>query len=92
MILNLFGVVLRLTKPYFLVSTEERDLEADLHNSSLMDHHENLDGELPIHTEFGKKQIRQFFCKEINIDNAYILMLVCCLITGFVDGTLYNGK
>ena len=37
-------------------------------------------------------QVKKHFDAEVNTDNADILMLFCCLISGFVDSTTYNGE
>lgn len=36
-------------------------------------------------------KVRKHFAQEVSTDHADILMLICCLITGFLDSTLYNG-
>lgn len=37
-------------------------------------------------------KMKKHFAQEVSTDHADILMLICCLITGFLDSTLYNGK
>ncbi|KAB8297788.1 hypothetical protein EYC80_001587 [Monilinia laxa] len=36
-------------------------------------------------------KMRKHFAQEVSTDHADILMLICCLITGFLDSTLYNA-
>ncbi|KAG4030697.1 hypothetical protein MFRU_011g01540 [Monilinia fructicola] len=36
-------------------------------------------------------KVRKHFAQEVSTDHADILMLICCLITGFLDSTLYNA-
>lgn len=36
-------------------------------------------------------KMKKHLAQEVSTDHANILMLVCCLITGFLDSTLYNG-
>ncbi|ESZ97743.1 DUF1275 domain protein [Sclerotinia borealis F-4128] len=36
-------------------------------------------------------KMKKHFAQEVSTDHADILMLVCCLITGFLDSTLYNA-
>ena len=57
------------------------------------------DDELPIAVHHGNsrvessrlEQLRRYFYEEVSTDHADLLMLACCLISGFVDSTLYNG-
>jgi hypothetical protein len=78
------------------MSMDDRELESGLHgppNPTV--HQANPSVELSngfIYNNSGKVQIKHFLANEINTKYVYMLMLVCCLITGFVDGTLYNGK
>ena len=37
------------------------------------------------------ERLRIHFRAEVSTDHADILLLACCLISGFVDSTLYNG-
>lgn len=30
--------------------------------------------------------------EELDVNYAYVIMLVCCFISGLTDGTIYNGK
>jgi len=72
---------------------EDKELEAglqDLRSSEV--HDANFPVERAIDEKSEKWQIRQFLASEIRTKYVYIPMLVCCLITGFIDGTLYNGK
>lgn len=56
-------------------------------------HHNSMDitrpGD-PSEKSFGEK-MKKHFTQEVSTDHADILMLFCCLITGFLDSTLYNG-
>ncbi|KAI9649753.1 hypothetical protein NHQ30_002334 [Ciborinia camelliae] len=36
-------------------------------------------------------KMKKHFAQEVSTDHADILMLICCLITGFLDSTLYNA-
>ncbi|CAD6448802.1 98026ac7-f96f-4e93-9fbd-6051928ce9a1 [Sclerotinia trifoliorum] len=36
-------------------------------------------------------RMKKHFAQEVSTDHADILMLLCCLITGFLDSTLYNA-
>lgn len=35
--------------------------------------------------------MRRYFAVEVSTKHVDLLLLVCCLVTGFVDSTLYNG-
>ena len=37
-------------------------------------------------------QAKKHFDAEVSTDHADVLMLFCCLISGFVDSTTYNGE
>lgn len=37
-------------------------------------------------------QVKNHFDAEVSTDHADILMLFCCLISGFMDSTTYNGE
>lgn len=91
---DIHQIFLRLTKRYSPVSME--DGEPGLQAPQLPTvYHANPSTESPNHNQSEKGQtlkIKEFFANEINTKYVYIPMLVCCLITGFVDGTLYNGK
>ncbi|TVY20710.1 hypothetical protein LARI1_G000956 [Lachnellula arida] len=39
----------------------------------------------------GLSHLRSYFSTEVNTNHADLLLLLCCLITGFVDSTLYNA-
>ncbi|TGO13631.1 hypothetical protein BTUL_0066g00200 [Botrytis tulipae] len=56
-------------------------------------HHNSMDitrpgdpTEKPFHAK-----MKKHFAQEVSTDHADILMLICCLITGFLDSTLYNA-
>lgn len=36
-------------------------------------------------------KVRGFLDEELSTTSGYIPLLVCCFVTGVVDGTLYNG-
>ena len=36
-------------------------------------------------------RMRRYFQVDISTNNADVLMVVCCLISGLVDSTIYNG-
>lgn len=92
MTVKFFAAILHLTKPYFLLSSEEKDPEAGLENPPLlMDNQELPNVECVTEKKSRKAKMKHFVSREINVDNVYLLMLVCCVITGFIDGTLYNG-
>lgn len=38
------------------------------------------------------KQMKRYFDAEVTTDHADVVMLVCCVISGFVDSTIYHGK
>lgn len=51
------------------------------------------DGDMAILQKLGTKaRLRRHFSAEINKNHTDILMLVCCLISGLVDSTIYNGR
>ena len=37
-------------------------------------------------------RVKKHFDAEVNADHADVLMLFCCLISGFIDSTTYNGE
>ena len=37
-------------------------------------------------------RVRKYFDAEVSTDHADILMLLCCLISGFIDSTTYDGE
>lgn len=37
-------------------------------------------------------QLKRHLNAEVKTDHADALMLLCCLISGFVDSTIYNGQ
>lgn len=36
-------------------------------------------------------QMQRYLAVEVSTNHVDLLLLVCCLVTGFVDSTLYNG-
>ena len=36
-------------------------------------------------------QLKHHFASEVTADHADILLLLCCIISGLVDSTVYNG-
>lgn len=46
--------------------------------------------ELPPTTRLSR--VRKYFDMDVTTNHADLLMLLCCLVTGFVDSTLYNGE
>jgi hypothetical protein len=39
-----------------------------------------------------RRSFRDRFAAEVSTDHADLLLLACCLISGFIDSTLYNGE
>ncbi|TVY26299.1 hypothetical protein LHYA1_G005817 [Lachnellula hyalina] len=40
----------------------------------------------------GLSHLRSYFSIEVTTNHADLLLLLCCLVTGFVDSTFYNGR
>lgn len=42
-------------------------------------------------TEWSSTRLKDYFWAEVTTRHADILLLLCCLISGLVDSTVYNG-
>ena len=41
---------------------------------------------------FDRKKVRRHLNAVVSTKNADVLMIICCVISGLVDSTIYNGE